>query len=425
MRAFALCLLAPALFAQASDLPASFRQELRRQAGPSCLVLEDKGTSLASALQALAAHDALADFDLSLTASDWLRWNKELEAWARRQLGGSGWLILDRTGKVLLQGKAWPKAEMLAAQLLQAGLLPPLQALTEFVQAHPDHAEARVERLQLLFRKATRRTRMLCAIPPRAKDPNATGATATAWTAEPVPSPEAPVPLDPKQDERLWGPVARELLRHLESPHWGEAIPDFSSYEHYPAAVHSPLMQASARRLLPAVQALLLAAPARSFALWSLWVDLKRIAGVPADRAFLAAMLPDAVVVDGRPALPEPNEMAIQAVVADARKSGDWEDAKRMLLGYWQVRVPKGSQPRKARGGDAEMLKVFQADSQAEWRGWFAPTLEALVRTRDEGRSLEVARYVRALPYLPDATTRLKKLALELGRPDLAARWSE
>ncbi len=424
MRPLALCLLAPALVAQASDLPTSFRQELRRQAGPSCLVLEEKGTALGAELAALMNHEALVDFDLSNSASEWLRWNKDLQAWARRQLGSSGWVILDRDGRVLNQGKVWPKPESLAAQLLQAGVRPPIQALTEFLQAHPEHMETRVERIQLLFRKAQRRTRALRAIELRPRDPNAPGATATAWTSVLLPLPEAPVPLESAQDERLWGALARELVRHLETPAWGEAIPDLSSREHYPAAIHSPLMRAAARRLLPKVQELLLDTP-RGFALWSLWVDLKRIAGVPADRAFLAAILPDAVIVDGRPALPEPNEQALMAVVADARKSGDWADAKALLWGYWQVRVPKGSLPRKARTADAEILRTFHADSVAEWQGWFAPTLEALVRTRDDGRTLEVARYVRALPNLPDAAARLRKLALELGRPDLAPRWSE
>jgi hypothetical protein len=424
MRHFALWLLAPALLAQQGSLPSGVLAEIRKNPGPTFLIQEEKGHALASGFARLKSHEALADFDLTLLSPEWATWNKDLAAWLKAQLGTGGWVLLDREARVLAQGKVWPEPEALAATLVQAGVRSPAAELETFLKAHPDHLEARVERISILFRRAESRTRALIGVQPKPRDPDAPDGTGSSWTGGEIPPPPAPVPLPPAQDRQIWGPLAQELERHFAHANWGEAIPDISTWNMYPVAVHSPLMGTLARRHLATVQNLLQKDPA-NYSLWYLWVSLKTISGLKADRAFIQSILPDAVQVEGHPMLPPPSERTIMAVVADARRTGDWTDAKALLLAHWEARVPKGSKPRPARPGEeARWVKVNVADTEAEWERRFAPTLEALVRTRDEARALEVVDYVKALPYLSAIPERLRSLALDLGRPDLAAKWT-
>jgi len=425
MRLPAILLFAPALLAQQGAFPSSVMSELRKNPGPTFLILEDKDHAMAAGFSRLKGHEALADFDLTLLSPEWATWNKDLAAWLKAQLGTAGWVLLDPEARVLAQGKDWPEPPSLATTLIQAGVKRPAAELETFLKAHPDHLEARVERISILFRRAEGRTRALIGVQPKPRDPDAPDATSSGWTGGGEPPPEAPQPLPEAQDRQIWGPLAQELERHFVHANWGEAIPELNSRTMYPVAVHSPLMGTLARRHLATVQALLQKDPA-NYSLWYLWVSLKTLSGLKADRAFIQSVLPDAVQVEGHAMLPPPNVMAIMAVVGDARRTGDWTDAKALLLAHWDSWVPKGSKPRPARPGEeARSVKINVADTEAEWERRFAPTLEALVRTRDEARIPEVLDYVKLLPYLSNIPQRLRRLALDLGRPDLATKWTE
>jgi hypothetical protein len=424
MRLPAICLLAPALLAQQGGLPSGVLSAIRKNPGPTVLLLEEKGKELAPGFARLASHELLADFDLSLLSPDWVTWNADLATWLRGQLGTGGWVLLDWDARILAQGKTWPEPATLATTLERAGIRSPAAILDAFLKANPDHLEARVERIHILFRRAKGRTRTLVGVRPKPRDPDAPFATGSPWTGTVNSPPEEVVLLPEAQDRKIWEPLVQELDRHLAHPAWGEAIPELLTFDMYPVAVHSPRMVALTRRRLPTIQALLQQDPA-NYSLWYLWVAFKTISGLPADRVFIQSITPDAVQVDGRNMVPMPNERAIMAVVADARMSGEWGDAKALLLAHWEANVPKGSKPWTRPTQDPQWVKVARADAEAEWDRRYAPTIEALVRTRDEGRVMEVVRYVRELPALSDLPTRLRKLALELGRPDLATKWTE
>ncbi len=150
-----------ALQAQTDPALASFERNLGRFSGAVLVPLGEAGKDRAKELENLLMEDELLDLGLSLWSPTRGKEALALEPLLRAKFKlGSGirWIVLDPKGTLLASGAEAPKAQALADGLLKAGLTGRLSKARAFVKQNPEHLEGRIFLLGELHRVAIVRT---------------------------------------------------------------------------------------------------------------------------------------------------------------------------------------------------------------------------------------------------------------------------
>jgi hypothetical protein len=189
------CLLAPGVLSAQAEAWGGFVGTWRRTPRAPLNLLAPKG--LITAVYRASDDQVVrlgATYDLAFEGLEGPSLN-QLQT-ARGWDHGPHWILLDREGKVLDEGRVLPSGAALRDHLAATGGTPAWEALERFLEQHPDHGEALQQRVYFACQMARLRLRALrerglaegvqvvadsrwpIIVPPKAKDPAAAAGVA-------------------------------------------------------------------------------------------------------------------------------------------------------------------------------------------------------------------------------------------------------
>jgi hypothetical protein len=329
------------------------------------------------------------------------------------------WLVLDAKGQPVAKGRKLPSAAELKRKLVQGGVLPVEQYLRRFLKTHPGNPEARAALMGLLHEKAVAQAIKILKIAPETKEGRETAATATTWSGS------ASVGLrsvneifDDGLDVRTWAPFAQELETFFADPAWAAAP---IALDGYLAEGHSKQIQVAYRRHRAKVQDALVSTPS-SYQCWQLWVRLKSALPEKPLATFVNELRPLPQELRGRNYLLDPR--VVNLLLADARKHGEWDFVRELLLGQFDAEFPPETPKQDKESKDAQWELMYRADSLDIYQNFIEPQIEALVSGGGERTVPDVLRRFKdKRGDVRDLDARLGNLAKRLDRIDLAPSW--
>jgi hypothetical protein len=117
----------------------------------------------------------------------------------------------------------------------------------------------------------------------------------------------------------------------------------------------------------------------------------------------------------------------VNLLLADARKHGEWDFVRELLLGQFDAEFPPETlvQDKESKENkDAQWEMMYRADSLDIYQNFIEPLIEALVSSGGERAVPDVLRRFRdKRGDVRDLDARLGNLAKRLGRADLAPAW--
>ena len=404
---------------------------LRSQQGPVMVLLEPvaKDPGFWLRLQTLLEEDPLADRTLTPLQ---LHQGRQISPLADAlqasfRLGQARWALLAPPDRMLASGRELPRAQALADALQGAGIASPLQILRDFLREHPDHLEARLDYLQRLRIPAENRTRKALGLSlrrdsERIADGETRARLAPRGLAQQLP-PKGKE-LSAKDDERIWGTLARELDRVFAQDDWLEMDSLFRSMRNLPLEAASPLMIAVYQRHRTRILEILRRDPANTTvqATWAWMQVVLREPLLPVYRT-----LPTSAA-DERPELfgyfGGPGQLLLRVLVDEAHEGGDWKAAQPVLAelcrslmetffsadNAWIYEDPSSDKGKELRTGAWELMAI--------------PYLEACLRTGREGDAGIVLDAAAKAAEAPELLQAAASKARQLGRADLARTWA-
>lgn len=367
-------------------------------AGPPTIILvgpKHLESTLRSQWTALLKSERLYDYRIRLTVLDQAQklgtdmgrvWRSRMVA-AQDRDAEAVWQLVGPDLESYLEGSGLPTVDQLTSVLNVRYGPSPVEQLQAFLREHPDHWEARQDLLRLL------RARVVHLLENQA--------------------PGDGQDLDSDTDERVWGPMARQLDLMFNGCDWAVASPRFHMYLGLPEGVperRSPLMKALYRRHRPLIQAMLRRNPEN----YAIWNGLIRIQG-----ALGGSLLGG---VGDLPALQESDDLRIFLSVAmflkrNLHDTSDWAEAKRIFHWIWEMNIL----PILEKGGARWFMDPRMPDPEARgrdaiWTYVLEPMAEAMIRTGSE-REWSTVR-ASAGDLVPEAG--MNGLLRRLNRRDLA-----
>lgn len=352
--------------------------------GPQWLLLEGGQPEWGQAFQRVAGQEPLLVLDLPV-----LTWpDGELAQALREREGwpaGPHWVLLDRRGKVTAHGNGLPRTEDVAAAASKVQDETVISQLRRYCAEHPGRIDARQALADRLKALGERRTRALLGMPEPQPQPRLM--IMGPMEIEVLKRYQMPLErkaLSPDQDQALWGEVA-DLLS--EAPFHCE-LPDL--------AVHSPRMQAVARRQKGTLEARLKEQPS-DLRIWSAWLQASRVLG----SLDLTPLLGELVQAPG---VKEPLPPVIVRIAwfTDCRSREDW--------------------PRLLEAGRPVLDRLLDPAYEGEGLDEFTctsllvPLAEAHLRTGRPGEAVRLVDAWIAAKGWPGAQETVAKLAERLAR---------
>jgi hypothetical protein len=313
---------------------------------------------------------------LGIGTSESLGWNGEEHRWA----------MLDGRGRVLVQGKALPKVEILQTALDKMELKSRADLAREFLRRHPGHPEA---------------SRVLAI---------ESGQEAARQMSGDDKGPK----LDPEADAKLWSECAQAWSAYYkDADAWKAPETLEGGFDGWvSSAKRSPLMRDIAVRALPKLEAALEREPMSRF-LWNTWLFLRDIEGE--SRAFavlLARLEPDPMTAPGT----FPPASVMNTWLEDCQQTGRWGEAAKLLRQPWERDLAR-----------IDTEQNVKQNAKPDPRAW--NTGHMLVKALlQDGRASEADEVVNAWAERSGTFTELEplsQLAKQLGHETLAGKWEK
>ncbi len=313
------------------------------------------------------------------------------------------WILLGKDGRTMASGRGFPEEETLRRALEAAGAPNAIGALMAFLEQRPDHAEARRDLLGLLWPQIAYRL--------RARQGG------------------EGLDLTPEEDTRIWGRCAGALDALFQRGDWlglnfilDRFMPDSAIPERA-----SPRMRDLYRRRLPEVLAVLRRCPEAACG----WDNLLRMDRALGESHVLQALKGTTWNLERRgQILLMPTLALAERVTEDARASGAWGEAREVLYALWtglaRPRLTQFSRGDLLPDDAGELLRA-EADLSERldvWEALLAPWVEACVRTGAEADVPVLLEDLDATWAGAGLDGRIRRLAQQLGRPDLGGVWS-
>lgn len=404
---------------------------LRDQRGPVIVLLEPvaKDPGFWLRLQSMLEEDPLADRTLPTLQ---LHPGKQPSPLANSlqatfHLGQARWALLAPPDRLLASGRELPRAQALADVLQAAGLASPLQILRDFLREHPDHLEARLDYLQRLRTPAENRTRKALGLSlrrdsERTADGETRARLALRGLAQQLPPKGKD--LSAKDDERIWGTLARELDQVLTRGDWLEMDLLFWPSRNLPLEAASPLMTAVYQRQRARILEALRRDPANTTiqSTWTWTQVVLREPLLPVYRTLPASALEESTELWRY--FGGPGQTMLRALVDEAQEGGDWKAAQPVLAELCRTVVQTFF---TTDGGWIYADSASESGKELRIGAWdlmAIPYLEACLRT---GRVGDAGLVLDAAAKAPEAAELLQAAAAkarQLGRADLARIWA-
>ncbi len=416
-------LLAMPLAAQSPEV-SGFERELRTQRVAMLVVVTDAKGEWAKSLEKLRKEDAFIDLDL------WLSLRSKPEVITHLQdrygLGPKPYWAVFAQGRMVASGRQPPSAAELKSLRDQAAWPSPEEVYRRFLRENPDHRDARLRLLGILYSKAEWRTRVAMGLYTQPLEASDLGWDPVKYEKQEEERAERkkredeeakpPKLLEPEEDERIWGAFADEWTKAVRAEEWREW--GGSSFR-ADAMRHSPRMKAAFRELVPQIETSLHQWPAR-WNYWQLWLQASEVLGGLPLRRVLDDLTPEPLnAPDQWPPFAVRNEY-----LRDCRKRKDWAAVKDLLLPQWEnERLWKGRETvRYVALKDGKELP--DSWDSSKWRDTTEPLVEALLRLGDTAKADEIVRIVISESLVRDLASKASALAATCGQPALALNWA-
>ncbi len=403
---------------------AGFERELRNQKGAMLVIVDGVKAEWAKDIEALRKDADFIDLDLDLSIrgkADLITYFQE-----RHGLGPRPFWAVFANGKLAGSGKEKPMMPVLKDLKQKAVWRSREDILRDFLRPNPDHREAHLALLGVLFRKAMWRTQLALDLRMDPLTASDTGWDAAKYAKDAEEKAERkrkeeeeakPVKLlEPEEDERIWGPFAAEYLKAFQAGAWRDW--EWSSYQ-AEYMRHSPRMKEVFRKCYPEVEESLRQWPSR-WSYWQVWLQASEVMGGLPLRALLDNLTPGPLTT------PEnwPPYSVRKEYVKDCRRRKDWPAIKDVLLPQWESeRLWKSRDTtRYAMVQDGkEIPNPFDASG---WRDNREPLVEALLRMGETVQADEIVRILVTESLGGDVASKASALAQKCGHPALAANWA-
>jgi hypothetical protein len=389
------------------------------------LVVDDGKGGWTKSLEQLRKEDGFTDLDLSLS----LRSKADLIAHLqeRHGLGPRPYWAVFARGRLVASGRQVPTLPGLKDLKDQAAWRGAEDILREFLRANPDHREAHLRLLSVLYQRAVFRTQVALTLRIRPLEASDQGWDPTRMAKDDEETAERkrkedeeakPVKLlEPAEDEKIWGPFAAEWTKAFQAEEWKDW--EWNSFR-AEYMRHSPRMKAAFSAAVPDIEAALHQWPER-WSTWQLWLQASEVLGGLPLRRLLDDLTP------GPLSSPDqwPPYSVRQEYVKDCRRRKDWAAIKDILLPQWDSELLWKSREKTKYVMLQDGKEVQSPWTASQWREQREPLVEALLRLGETLKADEIVRALAADSLTGDLPAKASALAARCGHPALAANWAQ
>ena len=423
-------LFVPSIFLMAqsnqSNSVERFRQVLRDSQRGMLVLIEDETNPLYPAFRKLLQEEGLAELRLRLWTIRTERESEVIEYLMSRFSWEPGprWAYLDAQERCLAQGTVPPMDQVLANQLLQAGVESPVRRLRAYVRQNPENLDGKLALLNTLRSIADERTRGIVNDLSHQAQRVIIGNGRTRYFTEMVDAVganEKPFQLSHEDDLRIWIRWADEFDRLMATGQWLES--DFSfGYGSEFFEKHSQIVQDLYNKRIGLVEDALRKWPA-SNRIWGIWLHMFLVLGDRSARGFVNSLvpLPDSAIGTWPP------YEAKMVLVQEARRTGFWRDVRDLLWDSWlqfnqtMSEVTRGinAGARNAMGGGRVVPRMLEM----QWQQLFDPLIESLLMTGDISSADIVLNRLKEFGAGDDIYSLAMGIAERCQMPRVAERW--